>query len=168
MWNSMVVLWTPGEKLLLSLNEQILWKLNLQTTNQFLLVIQHWACEKTKILRKQLILLFRETACRARECFNLYSIYSERGIHRRHCQPMSQLLILSPGSDTPLSKWYQQETAINATGQAAPVKAPVRDQGCRMLRSVCPFAPNEVTYFSSSPCASKQEALTRPLGHVRC
>lgn len=138
------------------LNEQILWKLKLQTTNQFLLVIQHWARGQTKMLRKQLILILREIPCRPRACFILYSIYSEWGIHWRCCQAMSQLLILSPSSDTPLSKWYQQETEMNALGQVAPTKAPVRDKGCRMLRWICPVASNEVTHFSSSPCASKR------------
>lgn len=73
---------------------------------------------------------------------------------------MSQLLILSPSSDTPLSKWYQQETEMNAIGQVAPMKAPVRDEGCSMLRWNCPVASHEVTYFSSSPCAGEQEAVT--------
>lgn len=87
---------------------------------------------------------------------------------RRCCQAISQLLILSPSSDTPLSKWHQHETEMNAIGQVAPIKAPVRDEGCRMLWWICPVALNEVIYFSSSPSASKQEASTRPLGHVRC
>lgn len=150
----MVVLWTPGEKLLLSLNDKILWK--LQITNQFLLMIQHWACGQRKTLRNQLILFLREIPCRPRECFILYSIYSEWGIHRRRFQAMSQLLILSPCSDTSLSKWYQQETEMNSIGQIAPIKAPVKDEGCRMLRWICPVASNEVTYFSSSPCANKR------------
>lgn len=118
-----------------------------------------------KMLRKQLFL--REILCRPRECFILYSYLFWRRNPRRCCQAISQLLILSPSSDTPLSKWHQHETEMNATGQAARIKAPVRDEGCRMLRWICPVALNEVIYFSSSPSASKQEASTRALGHAR-
>lgn len=41
----------------------------------------------TKMLRKQLILFLRELACRPRECFTLYSVYSERDI-AKHCHQL--------------------------------------------------------------------------------
>lgn len=129
------------------------WQLELWTTNQSLLVIQHQALRQRTTPLSQ-----RHGTIQTQGVFYCApDLFWIRNPQETLSNNIMVTTLQSPTSDTPPIEWYWHEIEMNKTCWAnVASKSTSRRWGLQNTEVNLSIASNEATYFSSSPCANKR------------